>query len=64
LSKLRLSAARGDRRLLKGYGPLGALLVAFVLMAVLVPTISPTQVVVHDTRGVVNGGGASGGLSR
>jgi hypothetical protein len=63
LSKLRLSAARGDRRLLKGYGPLGALLVAFVLMAVLVPTISPTQVVVHDTRGVVNGGGASGGTT-
>jgi hypothetical protein len=60
LSKLRLSAARGDRRLLKGYGPLAALLVAFVLMAMLVPTIAPTQEVVHDTR-TVNGGSSVGG---
>ena len=32
-SKLRLSAVKSNGRLLKGYGPLAALLVAFVLMA-------------------------------
>jgi hypothetical protein len=50
LSKLRLSGRNGDRRLLKGYGPLAALLVAFILMAWLVPTVAPTQDVVHETR--------------
>ena len=40
-SKLRLSAAKANGRLLKGYGPLAALLVAFVLMAMLVPTKAP-----------------------
>ncbi len=59
-SKLRLGAAGRERRLLKGYGPLAALLVAFVLMAMLVPTIAPTQVVVHDTRTVNNGGSGVG----
>jgi hypothetical protein len=59
-SKLRLSAAKGDRRLLRGYGPLGALLVAFVLMAVLVPTVAPTQEVVHETRTVAGGGSGAG----
>jgi hypothetical protein len=57
-SKLRLSAGKGDRRLLKGYGPLAALLVAFVLMAVLVPTVAPTQEVVHVTKTVSSGSSA------
>ncbi len=48
-SKLRLSAAKANGRLLKGYGPLAALLVAFVLMAMLVPTKAPQQDVVHET---------------
>jgi hypothetical protein len=56
-SKLRLSAVRSNGRLLKGYGPLAALLVAFVLMATLVPTKAPTQNVVHE---VSNGSGTSG----
>jgi len=60
-SKLRLSVRKGDRRLLKGYGPLAALLVAFVLMAWLVPTIAPTQDVVHDTKvETTSGGGTTG----
>jgi hypothetical protein len=58
-SKLRLAAAKGDRRLLKGYGPLAALLVAFVLMATLVPTIAPTEKVVDKTQ-TVTGGGTGG----
>jgi Periplasmic binding protein len=49
-SKLRLSAARSNSRLLKGYGPLAALLVAFVLMAMLVPTKAPQQEVVHESQ--------------
>jgi hypothetical protein len=59
-SKLRLSARKGDRRLLKGYGPLAALLVAFVLMAWLVPTVAPTQDVVHETRDVPATGSGTG----
>jgi hypothetical protein len=58
-----LSAAKSNSRLLKGYGPLAALLVAFVLMATLVPTVAPTQNVVHESTGSVNattGGGGSG----
>jgi hypothetical protein len=54
VTKLRLGVAKSDRRLLKGYGPLAALLVAFALMAILVPTIAPTQDVVHITQ---TGGG-------
>lgn len=50
-SKLRLGAAKVDRRILKGYGPLGALLVAFILMALLVPTVAPTQEVVEKSGG-------------
>ena len=49
-SKLRLSAVKSNGRLLKGYGPLAALLVAFVLMAMLVPTKAPQQDVVHETQ--------------
>ena len=48
-SKLRLSA-KTNGRLLKGYGPLAALLVAFLLMALLVPTKAPQQDVVHETQ--------------
>jgi hypothetical protein len=54
-SKLRLSAAKANGRLLKGYGPLAALLVAFVLMAMLVPTKAPQQDVVHETQKVTGG---------
>ena len=57
-SKLRLSA-RTNSRLLKGYGPLAALLVAFVLMAMLVPTKAPQQDVVHETQSA--GGSAAAG---
>ncbi|MGP0032281.1 MAG: ABC transporter substrate-binding protein [Acidimicrobiales bacterium] len=57
-SKLRLSVGKADRRLLKGYGPLAALLVSFVLMALLVPTVAPTQEVVHEVGG--NGSGLAG----
>jgi hypothetical protein len=60
LSKLRLSSVRRDGRLLKGYGPLAALLVAFVLMAVLVPTVAPTQDVVHETKTVQSSDGSGG----
>jgi hypothetical protein len=59
-SRLRLSVAKGDRRLLKGYGPLAALLVAFVLMALLVPTVAPTQEVVHVSQGGAGTGLAAG----
>jgi len=56
-SKLRLSAVRANGRLLKGYGPLAALLVAFVLMAMLVPTKAPQQEVLHETQTVHTSGG-------
>jgi hypothetical protein len=61
-SKLRLSVKRREGHLLKGYGPLAALLVAFVLMAWLVPTVAPTQDVVHETqlKTVTSAGGATG----
>ncbi|HVT41779.1 MAG TPA: hypothetical protein VHD39_02260, partial [Acidimicrobiales bacterium] len=60
LSKLRLTA-KANSRLLKGYGPLAALLVAFVLMAMLVPTKAPQQNVVHEAQGTGNtGAGAAG----
>jgi hypothetical protein len=59
-SRLRLSVAKTDRRLLKGYGPLAALLVAFVLMAMLVPTVAPTQEVVHETRAATGTGLGTG----
>jgi hypothetical protein len=57
-SKLNLSAGKGSGRLLKGYGPLAALLVAFILMAMLVPTKAPQQNVVHETQ-TVSGTGAA-----
>jgi hypothetical protein len=60
-SKLRLSAAKANGRLLKGYGPLAALLVAFVLMAMLVPTKAPQQNVVHETQRVTGGTGTGTG---
>jgi hypothetical protein len=59
-SKLRLSAARANGRLLKGYGPLAALLVAFVLMAMLVPTKAPQQNVVKETQAVSGTGTGTG----
>jgi Periplasmic binding protein len=62
-SKLRLPKSKVDRRILKGYGPLAALLVAFVLMAVLVPTVAPTQDVVHETRNVTGGTGSTSNAS-
>ncbi len=62
-SKLRLSAVKNNGRLLKGYGPLAALLVAFVLMAMLVPTKAPQQDVVHETQRVTGGTGAGTGTN-
>ncbi len=56
-SKLRLTA-KANGRLLKGYGPLAALLVAFLLMAMLVPTKAPQQDVVSESQGT--GAGAAG----
>jgi hypothetical protein len=62
-SKLRLSAVKNNGRLLKGYGPLAALLVAFVLMAMLVPTKAPQQDVVHETQRVTGGTGSGAGTA-
>jgi hypothetical protein len=63
-SKLRLSVSPANRRLLKGYGPLAVLLFAFVLVAVLAPTIAPTQVVEKVAHTVtVNSGGGTGTTS-
>jgi hypothetical protein len=59
-SKLRLSAARSNGRLLKGYGPLAALLVAFVLMAMLVPTKAPQEEVVHESQAGATAAGNTG----
>ena len=52
-SKIRLPVSAANGRLLKGYGPLVAMLVAFVLMATMVPTA-------HQLAGT---GSSSGGLS-
>jgi hypothetical protein len=62
-SNLRLNAVKSNSRLLKGYGPLAVLLVAFVLMAMLVPTKAPQQEVVHETQSADTAGasGAGGG---
>jgi hypothetical protein len=62
-SNLRLSAVKSNSRLLKGYGPLAALLVAFVVMAMLVPTKAPQEEVVHETQAAntTGAGGAAGG---
>jgi hypothetical protein len=60
-SNLRLPRVRTERRLLKGYGPLAALLVAFLLMAWLVPTVAPTQDVVRVTNGTAARASGSGG---
>ncbi|MFZ0250566.1 MAG: hypothetical protein WAL61_11530, partial [Acidimicrobiales bacterium] len=62
LSKLRLSA-KTNGRLLKGYGPLAALLVAFLFMALLVPTKAPQQDVVHETQSSAGAGAATGASS-
>ena len=56
-SKLRLTA-KANGRLLKGYGPLAALLVAFLLMAMLVPTKAPQQDVVQRVAGHRRAAGA------
>jgi len=54
----RLPGSEG--RLLRGYGPLLAMIVAFLLMVTLVPTIAREQTVIHDgtasAGGVTNGG--------
>jgi hypothetical protein len=48
---------REPRPLLRGYGPLACLLVAFALMAAFVPTDAPERVTV-STQSVVSGGSA------
>ncbi len=66
VSNLRLSAVKSNSRLLKGYGPLAVLLVAFVLMAMLVPTKAPQQEVVHESRAASTtgtGGAGAGGAA-
>lgn len=60
MAKLRLPVGPGERHLLKGYGPLAVALVAFVLMAVLVPTIAPQQQVVTRTSVGAEAAGAVG----
>ncbi|HEY1990647.1 MAG TPA: hypothetical protein VGG43_14350, partial [Acidimicrobiales bacterium] len=60
-SKLRLPTSPGELRLLKGYGPLAALLVAFALMAAFVPSVAPQQTTVTKTKQV--GGSGAGGTS-
>lgn len=54
-SRLRLAATPAERRLLRGYGPLVGLLLAFVLMALLVPTVAPEKVAVGELGGSTAG---------
>ncbi len=63
VSRLRLPASPAERRLLRGYGPLAGLLLAFVLMALFVPSIARERTVltVGPTAGASSpGGGAAG----
>ena len=46
-----MKLSSGDRRLLLGYGPLAAMIVAFLLMAVLAPTVAPQRDVATVTAG-------------
>ncbi|HZU80508.1 MAG TPA: hypothetical protein VE991_11380, partial [Acidimicrobiales bacterium] len=60
--RLRLPGSPMERRLLRGYGPLAAMLLAFVLMAVFVPTVaSQREVVQVSGAGTGAGSGGSGG---
>jgi hypothetical protein len=59
-AKLRLPVAPAERHLLKGYGPLAVALLAFVLMAVLVPSVAPQQEVVTRAEAGAPGGGVGG----
>ena len=64
LDKLRLPGTRGQRRVLRGYGPFAAMLVAFLMMALLVPTIAREKDVVSTSTGAgpsVSAGPAASG---
>src|SRR3954451_21090803 len=56
-----MSADRDPRPLLRGYGPLACLIVAFALMAAFVPTDAPQRVTVASSGAGVTGGTAGGG---
>ncbi|HUI05001.1 MAG TPA: hypothetical protein VLZ77_15785 [Acidimicrobiales bacterium] len=69
--RLRLAVSPAERRVLRGYGPLAGLLVAFILMAAFVPSIAREQDVVSQGSGGASsvslpgtaaaaGGGAAG----
>src|SRR5579875_946390 len=61
--RLRLPGASFDRYLLRGYGPLVGLLVAFLLMAVFVPTVAAQKEVVQVSGGGSAAPGAAGGTA-
>lgn len=58
--RLRLPVSAAERRLFRGYGPLAGLLLAFVLMAWLVPTVAPQKVAVSQIGSGSTGGGSAG----
>jgi hypothetical protein len=59
-AKLRLPTTSSQQRLLRGYGPLAGFLVAFLLMALLVPTIAREKDIVSSSTT----GGASVGAGQ
>jgi len=59
-AKLRLPRDPAVRHLLKGYGPLVVGVLAFLLMAVLVPSVAPTEEVVTKTASGVPGATVAG----
>jgi hypothetical protein len=59
-SKLDKRLAPGDRRLLAGYGPAVLIIAAFLVMAVLVPSVAPEKDVAASTGGGTSAGAAAG----
>src|SRR5579872_3155215 len=56
-NRLRLPGSPAERRLFRGYGPLAGLLLAFLLVALFVPTIAPQKEVIAS--GLAGGAGAA-----
>jgi len=56
-ARLKMPTSPAERRLLRGYGPLAGLLLAFLLVAIFVPSIAPQKDVI--TRTVRSAGVAS-----
>ena len=59
-SRLRLPGSPQERRLFRGYGPLAGLLLAFLLVAVFVPSIAPQKDVITNTSGTGSNTGTAG----